>query len=304
MKRKIALLLSVAILFGFRPPKKNENNNQTLELDKALNTNNSLLWQISGNGLNQPSYLFGTIHIISTQDYFLGKNVQKKLENSHELIMEMDLENMDIAALSAISILDSGKTIKNYLSDSDYQIIQTFMEDSIGVKKFTFEQFYARLKPFYLEQLIYIKYLGQDKESYEDNLKKIADRKKITVSGLETMEEQLQFLEEIPIAVQLKSMIKTIKEYSSETARLDALIKDYKSENLEVLSKAFEAEEDTIWNDKLLVKRNNNWIPALQMKMEKKSCFIAVGAGHLGGAHGLIALLKAKGYTLEPIASN
>nr|HNI32680.1 TraB/GumN family protein [Chitinophagales bacterium] len=159
MKRKIALLLSVAILFGFRPPKKNENNNQTLELDKALNTNNSLLWQISGNGLTQPSYLFGTIHIISTQDYFLGKNVQKKLENSHELIMEMDLENMDIAALSAISILDSGKTIKNYLSDSDYQIIQTFMEDSIGVKKFTFEQFYARLKPFYLEQLIYIKYL-------------------------------------------------------------------------------------------------------------------------------------------------
>jgi len=47
-------------------------------VDKPLNTNNSIMWQISGNNLSQPSYLFGTIHAIPAKDYFLGKNVEKK----------------------------------------------------------------------------------------------------------------------------------------------------------------------------------------------------------------------------------
>lgn len=273
-------------------------------LDKPLNTNNSLLWQISGNGLSKPSYLYGTIHMISQDDFFLGKNVSKKIQKSEELIMELDLNNIDVAAVTKSSVLDSEKTIKNYMNDTDYNTLKTFMEDSIGIKKQTFELFYSRLKPFYLEQLIFFKYLGQEKESYEENFKKIAEKKNIPQSGLETFEEQLLFLEDIPLEVQLKSMIKTIKEYSSETQKLDDLIEDYKTQNLTALTQSFSEDEDPVWQEKLLNKRNNSWIPKLKTKMQSKACFIAVGAGHLGGENGLINLLKKQGYTVEPVSIN
>jgi hypothetical protein len=190
------------------------------------------------------------------------------------------------------------------MNDTDYNILQSFMEDSIGIKKFTFENAYGKLKPFFLEQLIYYKFLGQEKESYEQNFKKIAEDKKIQISGLETYEEQLKFIDEIPIEDQLKSMVKTIKNYSSETAKLNQLVKDYKAQNITALTESFESDEDQKLKIKLIDKRNQNWIPKLKSIMLNKSCFVAVGAGHLGGDFGLINLLKKQGYTVEPISIN
>lgn len=301
IQKSIGLLSILLLCAGFKPPKKN-----TIEsLDKPLSTNNSLLWQISGNGLSKPSYLYGTIHVISQDDYFLGKNVKQKLLKSEELIMEIDLKEMNLDALAALSILPDGKLIKDYMSDTDYNTLQSFMEDSIGIKKYTFENAYGRLKPFYIEQLIFFKYLGQEKESYEENFKKIAEQKNIPISGLETYDEQLKFLEEIPLVDQLKSMVKTIKNYTEETNKLGQLVINYKAQNLTALAKNLdEDEEDQTLKIKLLDKRNNNWIPKIKSTVQNKTCFIAIGTGHLVGENGLINLLKKQGYTVEPISIN
>ena len=306
MKKNIFLASIILFFAGCKATQKvvATNNENTVNPDKPIATNNSLLWQISGNGIAQPSYLYGTIHIISHDDYFLGKNVKRKLQNSNEVIMEIDLKKMDIGALAQLSILPEGKFIKDYMSDSDYTILQSFMEDSIGIKKSTFENAYGKLKPFFIEQLIFFNYLGQDKESYEENFKKLAEERNIPISGLETYDEQLKFLEEIPLEDQLKSMVKTIKNYTSETEKLGQLVVYYKAQNLTALSKSFEEEEDQELNTKLLDKRNSNWIPKIQSAIKNKSCFIAVGAGHLVGANGLIELLKKQGYTVEPISIN
>ncbi len=301
IQKTVGILSLLLLCAGFKPPKKN-----TVEsLDKPLTTNNSLLWQISGNGLSKPSYLYGTIHLISLEDYFLGKNVKQKLIKSDELIMEIDLKEMNLDALATLSILPEGKFIKDYMNEADYKTLQSFMEDSIGIKKYTFENAYGKLKPFYIEQLIFFKYLGQEKVSYEDNFKKLAEQKNIPISGLETYDEQLKFLEEIPLEDQLKSMVKTIKNYTEETNKLGQLVIDYKSQNLTALAKSFEEDEDDqTLKTKLLDKRNQNWIPKIKTAIQNKSCFIAIGAGHLVGENGLINLLKNQGYTVDPISIN
>jgi len=99
-------------------------------------------------------------------------------------------------------------------------------------------------------------------------------------------------------------MVKTIKNYSSETAKLGQLVKEYKTQNLAALTASFEEDEDQTLKVKLVDKRNSNWIPKLKSLMQNKSCFVAVGAGHLGGENGLINLLKKQGYTVEPISIN
>jgi uncharacterized protein YbaP (TraB family) len=306
MRNSIFFAGFILLFISCTTTKKTVQSNKEISflLDKPLQTNNSLFWQISGNGLTKPSFLFGTIHIISQEDYFLGKNVLKKLQHSEELIEEIDLNNMNIDELTKLSVLENGKFIKEYMNDTDYNILKTFMEDSIGIKKFTFENAYGRFKPFYIEQLIYINYIGQNKESYEENFKKIAEDKNIPVSGLESFEEQLRFLEDIPVEDQMKSMVKTIKNYTGETQRLTQLINDYKVQNLNALTASFEEDEDQITKVKLVDKRNSKWIPKLKTSIQNKSCFIAVGAGHLGGENGLINLLRKQGYTVDPISTN
>ena len=108
------ILFSVLVCSAFKPPKKDKETTQLPVLDKPINSSNSLMWQISGNGLSKPSYLYGTIHVIDQENYFLGKNVKKKIKQCDELVMELDMENIDVSALTKLSLLDSGKTIKNY----------------------------------------------------------------------------------------------------------------------------------------------------------------------------------------------
>ena len=296
-----SLFFSILFIAGCNAPQKTTTV-QSVVLDKPLQTTHSLLWQISGNGLAKPSYLYGTIHIIGEQDYFLGKNVMKKLQKSEMLVMELDLSKIDVSALTKVSVLENGKTVKDFMNDSDYAVLRAFMEDSIGIKKFTFENLYSKLKPFYIEQLVFFRYLGQEKESYEDNFKKLAEAKNIPQAGLETFEEQLKFLEDIPLENQLKSLVKTIKNYTTETQKLGELVKEYKAQDLPALTKSFEDDEDQVLKQKLVDKRNTSWIPKLKTFMQEKSCFIAVGAGHLGGEYGLIELLKKQGYTVEAIS--
>jgi uncharacterized protein YbaP (TraB family) len=51
----------------------------------------------------------------------------------------------------------------------------------------------------------------------------------------------------------------------------------------------------------MLIKRNKNWIPKMKKAMKESPSFFAVGAGHLGGKSGVLALLRKKGYKVEPI---
>ena len=280
----------------------NSENNK-IKLDEPLKTNNSLLWQISGNGLKKASYLFGTIHEINSADFYLGKNALKKIKNSDEIILEVDLNKVDVLKLAQASMLPDNKTIKDYLSDSDYLSLKKFMKDTLKINSYNFDGSYAKMKPFFLEQLIFSN-TTDDKLYYELEIKKIADDKNIAQSGLETMTEQLEFLDEIPIKDQLESILKTIKNYSVENNKFNQLIDNYKKQDLAALNKAFEEEEDTVLKQKLVDKRNANWIPKIIANIQSKSCFIAVGAGHLAGENGLINLLKKQGYTVEPISTN
>jgi uncharacterized protein len=306
MKPLYAALVFSAFFAACKSAQKSgaTDTESTLKLDKPLNTDKSLLWQISGNGLTKPSYLFGTIHLIDEARYTLGKNVERKLSKADEVVMEVDLNNINVLTLAQLSLLPEGETVKQYMSDSDYTVLQQFMADSIGIDKYAFENGYAKFKPFFIEQLFYVRHMGQRNESYEINLKKIAESKSIPMSGLETYEEQLQLFEDIPLEVQLKDLVASIKDYSGEIDQLESLIELYTRQDLPGLAKAFEEEEDKQLMDKLLKLRNTGWLPKIEQIIKSKSAFFAVGAGHLGGEFGIIQLLKKQGYTVEPISTN
>jgi uncharacterized protein len=59
-------------------------------------------------------------------------------------------------------------------------------------------------------------------------------------------------------------------------------------------------EQEAQLYQRLLVERNKNWLPKLEALFARKSAaFVVVGAAHLVGPDGLVAMLKAKGYAVE-----
>lgn len=283
--------------------KSSQKAEQTPTLDQPIDTDKTLLWQISGNNLATPSYLFGTIHIISSDDYFLGDNVVKKLSSSQQLILEMDLSNINPLEIAKASILPEGKTIKDYYTEEEYIEVESYFADSIGAPMSLFKTAYAKLKPFFLQQFIYLKHLGDNTSSYEMEFMDMAKVRNIELSGLETLTEQLAMVDKMSLEDQYKSFLKTVREGYQQTGYLDELIEAYKAKDIHRLYEMimdYDEIQDITYV--LVDERNEKWVEKLIPTFEKQSVFVAVGAGHLGGPKGMIQLLRNQGYTVDPIS--
>jgi uncharacterized protein YbaP (TraB family) len=205
--------------------------------------------------------------------------------------------------IASVSLLPDNKTVADYLDPDDFMLLKSYFIDSLGTSPVVFTNAYARMKPFFLQQMLYIRFLGQNIESYELAFTRMAEDSDKPIEGLETLEQQLGFLDATPMSQQLEGLVKSIRDYNSEAMNFDALIQAYKSQDLDALSKLInEYDEMKDITNTLLDERNLDWIPKLETYFQKGRAFVAVGAGHLGGEMGVIQLLRNKGYTVQPIA--
>ena len=296
------LIFIVAI--GLLACEASKNVASTPKMDEPLSSNNSLLWQISGNGLKAPSYLFGTMHIISNENYFFGENAKKKVKSAKNVVFEMDLSKVNIVETGLAAIIPGGKSIKDYLSEEDYNEVLIFMKDSMDINPAMFKSAYSKMKPIFLEQFLITKYLGNNPESYETNIGDMAKSQNKKIYGLETFEEQLSFLDKMPIEQQLENLVESIRNFADTRESFNKMIQKYLNQDIDGLGILIN-EEDTkeqFYQEELLNKRNTNWIPKLMKYFDVGSTFVAVGAGHLSGPNGVIELLRNKGYKVEPIS--
>lgn len=261
----------------------------------------SLLWKISGKGLKSPSYLFGTIHIIPAADFYMPESTETLLKSCKNLVMEMDISDLGSQmAVMGKMMMDSGKTLKDLYSAEKYRKMEDVLKKS-GIPL----EMLARFKPIMTQQMLTVRSLGKDTKSYEMHFSAIAKQDKIRVIGLETIDDQVAALNSIPVKKQADMLYESAMSPEKDKKNLAKLIKLYKKQDPEVLYKATmkdkKNKEFAEQEDALLVNRNKAWIPKLESIFTEGSTFVAVGAAHLGGPNGVIQLLKAAGYTLEPI---
>ena len=97
-------------------------------------------------------------------------------------------------------------------------------------------------------------------------------------------------------------LVESIKVEDKSADQFDEMVKLYKAQDIEAMQSMMDAEESlSEYGDLLLVQRNHNWIPVMAGMMAEQPTFFAVGAGHLGGEEGVVALLREAGYTLRPL---
>lgn len=268
--------------------------NQAQPLEKAL------LWKISGNGLKQPSYLFGTIH--ATCDATLDAATLKALEETKQLYLEIDMDDpmLQMQMMQGMT-MKNGVTISSLVSEEEFVVIDEFLQKNIGMSAKMINTF----KPFMLNSMLLPKLLDCEFQSVEMELMKVTKAQNEEVYGLETIGDQLQVFDKIPYKDQVEELLKTAKsDLSKEKEEMKKIMEVYKTKDIEKMLVVMDESDNKVSADNkdvLLVNRNRNWIPVIEKVIKSTPTFFGVGAAHLAGDDGVIKLLRKQGYKVEAV---
>ncbi len=124
------------------------------------------------------------------------------------------------------------------------------------------------------------------------------------VIGIETIEQQLRFFDNLPPGDQVKLLEATLDDAADIKTEIDKLVGFWRAGDVDTIARDFarEAKASPLLARVLVTDRNVRWADWIAGVMKRPGkVFVAVGAGHLGGPDGLLALLKARGFTPEPV---
>ena len=260
----------------------------------------ALLWEISGNGLAQPSYLFGTIHLLCPDDIKITEAIKNAMSDAKQLVLELDLDEPGVMnAMQQAAMMTDGTTLNDLLSEEEYEKVGKYLQDSLSIPI----QALNTMKPIMLSTLMYLDVLDCQPGSYEMNLTQLAQDQDKEVLGLEVVEDQVKAFDFIPLEEQSDYLVEAIEQYDKTISEISSMIEAYKNGQLSRLNDLTQEsmKEMKGAEEALLTSRNQKWIPSIENMAKEQATFFAVGAGHLGGAQGVIALLREQGYTVEAI---
>lgn len=261
----------------------------------------SLLWSISGNGLEQPSYLFGTIHILDSSYFLMEPIVEEKFTSSDKLVLEIDIDDPDYQKKVARSFIMKDDSLRYLLSPEEYSIVNKYFTDSLNIPLITFE----KIKPFYLSEMVGLMIIPKTSKSCEEELMKMARSQQKEILGISTIEKETEIIGRVPYEIQTQILVESVDQeniLNDEIRRMKVLglyLENDIDEIYTTMIRAMSKYEMLV--EVMFPQRHEVWLPNMELLMCQHSCFFAVGVGHLAGNSGLIDLLRSEGYEINPI---
>lgn len=272
-------------------------------------TEKALLWKISGNGLQEPSYLFGTYHLLGSKFLTAVPETEQPLANAKGVVVEIVLDSGKMMSVIMEKGIMQDKKISTLLSPEDFKRVDSALLALSGYSLKMFDRFKPaqatlmfgvfQVKTIHVEVLK--KYEGVPVDVHIASLAKKTGK---NVTALETIEQQCDMMyNHFSVEEQAKQLVETVNQSDFSAKNSVEMFDLYLQKDLDAMWQMMEAmPEDLTGNmDYMLKDRNVNWVKVLPELMKSGSQFIAVGAGHLPGANGLISLLRKESYTVTPV---
>lgn len=266
----------------------------------------SLLWEVSGNGLKQPSYLFGTYHIL--KDSYLDKTpkVRSAFSSAQGVVVETTVDSSAMLSM-AMRAMMPGKSLKQLISEADYKLVSDEFKKMTGFDLTMFNQ----MKPIMTATTLSLSYAEKEVDTLRQFTGQPLDlyftveakKQKKVLTALETMEQQMAFLfDHDPVEKQAADLVRMVKEKDEMRGESKHLTDLYLAGNLDGMWKLSQDYEKRYGDLSYLVnERNQAWMKKLPALMALRPTFVAVGALHLPGPSGLITLLREAGYEVKAL---
>ncbi|HTM99617.1 MAG TPA: TraB/GumN family protein [Pedobacter sp.] len=266
---------------------------------------NSLLWEISGNGLKKSSYLFGTYHFAGKDFIDTMKVLQSKLNAVDAIAGEIIIDKSMAGKLIPYMVMKNN-FLDKLLTAEQYELVASHLKKVSGYDLKMFNS----MKPVAIQmtmlQFTAPKTISETNPALDQSIQDYGKAHNKKIIGLETIEDQANVLFGNSLERQKELLLKGIKDEERNKKESQTLYENYIAQNMKELEKLFVKLDGYTQEelDQLLKNRNIKWMAQLPNLMENQSTFIAVGAGHLLGNDGLIKGLRKLGYRVKPLATN
>ncbi len=291
MKRFVTVFLLLISVISFSQTNKNKPTKYP-----------SLMWEISGNGLQKPSYLFGTMHVSNKMVFHLSDSFYTAMKSCDAVSLELNPQTWQP---EMFRLEQAQRDINNYT----YKVGNDYLTE----KSFRLEEYDDNLKkalseePTQVNGLLYRSY--QPAADFEENtyldlyIYQTGRKLGKQAAGVENFMESQKLMMEAYADMAKEKKKKTSDTDNENYYDINKKIQDaYRRGDLDLLDslEKFTSTSEA-FNEKFLYKRNEIQANAMDSIMKYQTLFVGVGAAHLPGDRGVIEILRKKGYTLRPI---
>lgn len=261
----------------------------------------SLLWEISGNGLKKSSYIYGTMHVskkvaFRLDDIFfdaLAKSESIALESDPSTWLEHSYENATTSPQNFSDPYRKGfyTALFNFDHPEELMIRSSIRQDNRMINGYLYRK-NSQADNF-------------EEETYLDMFIYQAGKKKNkSIISLEDLNEAEYLTTKASANAYKKKIDPWLTEIYEKESPYILQENTYRERNLALLDSIGEASNTGFFREHMLYKRNDNMVSVLDTLMKKQSVFAGVGAAHLPGERGMLNALRKKGYNVKALTSD
>jgi uncharacterized protein YbaP (TraB family) len=264
------------------------------------------MWKVAG--ASNSVYLLGSIHLLRSQDYPLPMAIDAAYDDAEVLIMEVDMDDMDPfaaqAAFTRYGVLHDDTTLRDLMGDGLY-LEAIAAAEIIDIPL----EMLQKTEPWYAAMTVEIMMLSRigfnPALGVEMHMMSKATQDGKTIEGLETVEEQIQFLDGMSLQAQRNMLLSTLVESAKLGEMMDDLIDAWRRGDIAELEAGMldELAKHEELSKALVTDRNSRWVGQIEELLDDVDDYlIIVGALHLIGPQGVPNQLESMGYDVHQLS--
>lgn len=267
------------------------------------------LWRIE-RGAAPPSHIIGTIHISDRRVRDLPAPILEAFRNSEQAAFELRFTPEERAAMLAATTRGGargcGCDLAKQLDRETYDRVV-----ALGAEYGLPEKVVNRLHPF---MLVYIFSMSPEEHLRQAEgdlmfdlwLIQYAYDLGMRVEGLETLEEHVAVIDAVPEKDHATMLRDLMDQLEAEPNQFERLIQDYLAGDMsrvygEMMQQVEREPDARAFKEAFLDKRNRAMVKRMVPLLERGKAFVAVGALHMPGEEGILALLEERGYRVTRV---
>ncbi|MBR5299788.1 MAG: TraB/GumN family protein [Bacteroidales bacterium] len=274
----------------------------------CLTSNAQLVWKISGNGIQKPSYILGTHHGCPFNYCDSIPGLMKALDKVDNIIGEINM--IELAEMSpermqkmqAMMMMPVDTSLLSLFNEEETAKVNAWLKDEMGASL----EMLSVMKPMTIMVTVQNKILTEmmpelaTMTSIDKYMQTLGQSKGKSIGELESADYQMELLYGNSLEEQADALLEMI-DHGDSKGLLQQLTNAYKSQNLDTLWKVFQEQMTGYEYDAIVKVRNLNWEKQMKEILPKQTTLFVVGAGHLPGEYGMINLLREAGYKVKPV---
>ncbi len=266
----------------------------------AVTAKAACVWKVTGPG-GKTLYLGGSVHRLRSIDYPLPSAFNRAFEASNRLVGEVDEKSIDALSKTLMSEghYAKGDSLKNHVDPRTYD----YLRRVFALMKIP-ETFYSTMRPWLL--VVFFEQTSHRNYSNDFGVERFlfqrAKANSIPVSGLESVREHLAVYSGLSDRQSEALLLLDFIPHATGGTTVEDIIQAWRRGDVDRLARlnSEEFRDFPAFGERMVAARNRRWIPKIESYLKSgNTYFVVVGAGHMGGPEGLLALLRARGYQIE-----